>query len=159
MHSRELGGCRIPNNLMELPHQACIPWLQTSSPSPSPSSLFFWWYCGFELRTLWSLNRHSTTWATPPVPSYKVFVFAFLFVLFYNFFSSTRVWIQDVGLTRQALCHLSHSSSPLSPSFFGAIENQPAIFKPLSFSAMWNLTQAQGRCKWGPEILLTTLCW
>jgi hypothetical protein len=46
---------------------------------------------------------------------FVVFCFVFLSV-----FDSTRVWTQGFMITRQALYHFSHASSPFSPGYFGA---------------------------------------
>jgi hypothetical protein len=46
----------------------------------------------------------------------KLFLSKFLILLFL-FFGGPRVWAQSLALARQALCHLSHASSPHTPPF------------------------------------------
>jgi hypothetical protein len=65
---------------------------------------FFWQYWSFECRASNLLGRHPTTWT-----------------LFQTFFLLVRlgVWTQGFALAKQALYHLSHTSSPFYCGYFG----------------------------------------
>jgi hypothetical protein len=68
--------------------------------------------------------------------SSPMFVVVFLMITIFFFFDSTEVWAQGLTLARQALCHLSHSTSQLTIAILTRVrQNLNVVLIYISFTA------------------------
>jgi hypothetical protein len=110
---------------------------------------------GFELRALWLLDRHFSTWTTSTT-LFALITFQIgpcILVLF--------CWYWDLALARQAFCHLSHAPSSFSFMHFpdrtsrlcpGSLDCDPPIHVPAQQG--WQLW-----LRWALHILFPELSW